>query len=225
MDNKKTSAIIVIVLIVAALAIYGLWLKPKGDDQKPGNSAISSEITITNQATSTANAVSTINNANPKTKMYTAILYTEAGDIEIALKADMTPKTVENFITLAKKNFYDGTIFHRVIKGFMIQGGDPTGTGRGGPGYTFADEPFFGNYDRGTVAMANAGSNTNGSQFFIMQANNPLPKNYVIFGQVTKGLDVVDKIADAPVVASDSGEPSKPVTPVKVKSVEIVEQK
>lgn len=157
-------------------------------------------------------------------KSYTAILRTDKGDITIALNAKGTPKTAENFVTLARKNFYDGTVFHRVIAGFMIQGGDPKGDGTGGPGYKFADEPFTGDYTRGTVAMANSGPNTNGSQFFIMHADTALPKNYVIFGNVTKGLDVVDAIATVPVMMSPSGEESRPVTPVKVTTVEIVEK-
>jgi cyclophilin family peptidyl-prolyl cis-trans isomerase len=106
----------------------------------------------------------------------------------------------------------------------MIQGGDPEGTGMGGPGYKFDDEPFTGEYTRGTIAMANSGPNTNGSQFFIMHADYGLPKSYVIFGKVTKGLDVVDKIAEAPVSAGMSGENSTPVEPVKVESVTITEQ-
>ncbi|OGY45977.1 MAG: peptidylprolyl isomerase [Candidatus Buchananbacteria bacterium RIFCSPHIGHO2_01_FULL_46_12] len=159
-----------------------------------------------------------------QSKTYIVILRTTAGDITIALNAKATPVTANNFVWLAKKNFYDNTIFHRVIKGFMIQGGDPKGDGTGGPGYQFNDEPFTGDYERGTVAMANAGPNTNGSQFFIMHADYPLPPNYVIFGQVAKGLDVVDKIAAAPVVMSSSGEQSKPVNPVKVNSVEIIEK-
>lgn len=159
-----------------------------------------------------------------QSKSYAAILHTSAGDIEIALNIKDTPVTANNFIWLAKKNFYSNTIFHRVLKGFMIQGGDPTGDGSGGPGYQFADEKFTGDYTRGTVAMANAGPNTNGSQFFIMHADYPLPHNYVIFGQVIKGLAVVDKIAEAPVVAGPSGEVSKPVNPVKVNSVEIIEK-
>lgn len=156
---------------------------------------------------------------------FTATLHTEKGDIVIALQADKTPKTVDNFVTLAKKSFYNNTVFHRTIKGFMIQGGDPKGNGTGGPGYTFADEPFDGAYTRGIVAMANAGPNTNGSQFFIMHADYALPKNYVIFGNVIKGMDVVDAIATAPTEFSASGEQSKPVNPVKVKSVEIEEVK
>lgn len=155
-------------------------------------------------------------------KKYTATLKTTKGTIEIELFADKTPITVNNFVTLAKKNFYNNTIFHRVIKGFMIQGGDPTGTGSGGPGYKFDDEKFDGTYDRGTVAMANAGPNTNGSQFFIMHQKFDLPKNYVIFGKVTKGIEVVDKIATAPVIAG--GEGSKPVTPVKIVSATITEK-
>lgn len=158
------------------------------------------------------------------TKKYTAVMKTSAGDIELELYADKTPITVNNFITLANKKFYDNVIFHRIIKGFMIQGGDPTGTGAGGPGYQFNDEPFTGEYLRGTLAMANAGPNTNGSQFFIMHADYPLPPNYVIFGKVIKGLDVVDKIAEAPVTMSASGENSQPVSPVKILSVDIVEK-
>lgn len=155
-------------------------------------------------------------------KKYVATLHTEKGDIEIALAASATPITVNNFVFLAREKFYDGVIFHRTIPGFMIQGGDPTGTGMGGPGYQFEDEPFTGEYKRGTVAMANAGPDTNGSQFFIMHADYPLPPNYVIFGQVTKGLEAVDAIAAAP--TQPGGEGSKPVTPVKIISVDIVEQ-
>ncbi len=159
-----------------------------------------------------------------KSKTYTATLKTEKGDIVISLSVDKTPITVNNFVTLAKKGFYDNTIFHRVISGFMIQGGDPKGDGTGGPGYRFDDEPFEGEYTRGTIAMANAGPNTNGSQFFIMHKDYDLPKNYVIFGKVTSGLDAVDAIAESEVKESPSGEKSSPVTPVKVLSVEIVEK-
>lgn len=157
-----------------------------------------------------------------KSKKYSALMKTTAGDMEIEFYADKTPITVNNFVTLSKKNFYKNVIFHRTIKGFMIQGGDPTGTGSGGPGYKFADEKFDGEYTRGTLAMANAGPNTNGSQFFIMHQDNPLPKNYVIFGKVTKGLDVVDKIAEAP--TKPEGEGSSPVNPVKILSVTITEK-
>ena len=159
-----------------------------------------------------------------KVKILTAVLHTEKGYITVTLNSNQTPKTVNNFVTLAKKGFYNGTIFHRIIKGFMIQGGDPKGDGTGGPGYKFDDEPFTGEYTRGTIAMANAGPNTNGSQFFIMHADNPLPKNYVIFGKVTKGIEVVDAIAESEVRASFSGENSTPVSPTKILSVVIQEK-
>jgi len=155
-------------------------------------------------------------------KEYKAILSTTAGVITIALNAAETPVTVNNFVYLARQGFYDQTIFHRIIKGFMIQGGDPKGDGTGGPGYRFDDEPFTGEYKRGIVAMANAGPNTNGSQFFIMHQDYPLPKNYVIFGKVAGGVEVVDKIAEAPVEKSAGGESSTPVSPVTVESVEIL---
>jgi cyclophilin family peptidyl-prolyl cis-trans isomerase len=149
-----------------------------------------------------------------------AVLHTTEGDITIKFNIGATPNTISNFIKLAQNNFYNGTIFHRVIKGFMIQGGDPQGNGSGGPGYSFADEPFEGEYTRGTVAMANSGPNTNGSQFFIMHQDNPLPKNYVIFGKVITGIETVDKIADAPM--APGGEGSRPVNPVSIKTIELI---
>ena len=159
---------------------------------------------------------------NSQVKKYTAVLKTEKGDITISLNADKTPITVNNFVTLAKKGFYDKTIFHRIIKGFMIQGGDPKGDGTGGPGYKFDDEPFTGEYTRGTIAMANAGPNTIGSQFFIMHKDYSLPKDYVTFGKVVSGIDVIDAIAESPV--QSSGEGSSPVTPVKILTVDIQEK-
>jgi cyclophilin family peptidyl-prolyl cis-trans isomerase len=139
---------------------------------------------------------------NQNTNMKTATIKTNLGDITIEFYENDAPKTVENFIKLAESDFYDNVIFHRVIKGFMIQGGDPTGTGSGGPGYRFDDElnpeteSFKNGYKRGVVAMANAGPNTNGSQFFIMHSDYPLPNLYTIFGKVISGLEVVDKIAE-----------------------------
>jgi cyclophilin family peptidyl-prolyl cis-trans isomerase len=129
------------------------------------------------------------------------------------------PKTVENFVTLAEKKFYDGVIFHRVIDGFMIQGGDPTGTGRGGPGYQFADEfhPQLKHNSEGTLSMANAGPNTNGSQFFITLTATPhLDGKHAVFGKVVDGIDVVKKIGKTPTKAGD-----RPVTDVVMKSVKI----
>ena len=158
-------------------------------------------------------------NIKPET-MSQATIQTNQGIIVIELFPNDAPKTVENFVALAGKGYYDGLIFHRVIKGFMIQGGDPTGTGSGGPGYAFADElnpeteSYKRGYVRGVVAMANAGPNTNGSQFFIMHADTPLPHNYTIFGRVTSGLEVVDKIASSPTDGSD-----RPITEVKMEKV------
>ncbi len=150
---------------------------------------------------------------------YEATLATNHGEIVIALDAERSPTTVNNFVTLARDGFYDGVIFHRVIANFMIQGGDPTGTGRGGPGYKFRDElDGPGTYSRGTVAMANAGPNTNGSQFFIVHADYPLPHNYTIFGQVTDGLDTVDSIAATATDRSD-----RPHEDVVIESVTISE--
>jgi cyclophilin family peptidyl-prolyl cis-trans isomerase len=152
-------------------------------------------------------------------KSYAATLRTREGDIEIDLLAEEAPLTVNNFVFLARDGFYDDVIFHRVIEGFMIQGGDPTGTGSGGPGYRFRDE-FHAKtgYARGTVAMANAGPNTNGSQFFICHGSPNLPNQYTIFGTVTAGLDVVDAIATAPTGAQD-----RPTNPVAIESVTITE--
>jgi cyclophilin family peptidyl-prolyl cis-trans isomerase len=159
-----------------------------------------------------------------KSKTYSAIIKTSEGDITIDLDAKKVPITVNNFVALAKKNFYDGTVFHRVMKDFMIQGGDPNGDGSGGPGYKFADESLAGKYTRGTVAMANSGPNTNGSQFFIIHQDYDLPTSYVIFGHVSSGMDTVDKIAQAKVTDNGAGEKSKPVKLVAMDSVQIVEK-
>ncbi|KKS88350.1 MAG: cyclophilin-type peptidylprolyl cis-trans isomerase, peptidylprolyl isomerase [Parcubacteria group bacterium GW2011_GWC1_43_11b] len=224
MEEQSSSSMKIILGTVLVIVLIGLGIYFNQTGQN-GNVAISDEFTSQIASTSEiSNQNNKMENNINQAKKYTAVLHTTVGDIAIELNAKATPITANNFITLAKKNFYNGTIFHRVIEGFMIQGGDPKGDGTGGPGYTFADEPFAGDYNRGTVAMANAGPNTNGSQFFIMHQNYPLPKNYVIFGQVVKGMEVVDKIATAPTEASPMGENSKPVNPVKVKTVEIVEK-
>jgi len=120
---------------------------------------------------------------------------TPKGEIVFELFEDEAPKTVSNFVYLTREGYYDGLTFHRVEPGFVIQGGDPSGNGTGGPGYLFEDEPVTRPYDEGIVAMANRGPNTNGSQFFIMLANNPLPPSYTIFGKVTKGIEVVKQIS------------------------------
>ena len=152
-------------------------------------------------------------------KTYTATLHTNHGDISLKLDPERSPLAVNNFVFLAGEGYYNGCTFHRVISGFMIQGGDPTGTGRGGPGYRFRDElEGEGRYTRGTLAMANAGPNTNGSQFFIMHQDGGLPHSYTIFGQVTDGLDVVDSIA-----ASDTDHADKPHDDVTIETVDIEE--
>ncbi len=140
---------------------------------------------------------------------YSATVTTDVGTFVIKLDPTIAPKTVNNFVYLARYHFYDGVIFHRVIPGFVVQGGDPTGTGTGGPGYTFADElPAPGSYKIGTVAMANSGKNTNGSQFFIVvgASGTQLPNQYSIFGQVTSGMSVVNQIAAD---GTASGTPTK----------------
>lgn len=156
-------------------------------------------------------------------KKYSAVIDTDKGKITIELFPKEAPKTVNNFVFLAREGFYNGTIFHRVIPKFMIQGGDPTGTGRGGPGYEFENENKDTNrtFKAGTVAMANAGPDTNGSQFFINDADSPwlTPDKYTIFGQVTDGQDVVHAIATA-----DRDENDKPTTDIHIKSITIKEE-
>jgi len=129
------------------------------------------------------------------TKSYIAVVQTTKGAFTIELLPKAAPKTVNNFVFLAREGFYDGLTFHRVLPNFVAQGGDPKGDGTGGPGYTFEDEPVTMDYTEGTVAMANAGPNTNGSQFFICLQDLPaLPKNYTIFGRVVSGMDVVKSL-------------------------------
>ncbi|MBM3943763.1 MAG: peptidylprolyl isomerase [SAR202 cluster bacterium] len=162
----------------------------------------------------------TINTASK----YSAVFKTSKGDFTVELYAAETPKTVNNFVFLARDGFYNGVIFHRIIKGFMIQSGDPKGDGTGGPGYRFADEPVTKPYSPGALAMANAGPNTNGSQFFIMHGPDvQLPPNYVIFGKVVKGMETIESIASTPVKANAFGEVSTPTETVTIQSVEISE--
>ena len=156
--------------------------------------------------------------------MHIVKIITNMGEIKIQTYDDDAPKTVENFITLIEKVFYNNLTFHRVVKGFVIQGGDPNGNGTGGPGYKFEDElnpetdSYKAGYKKGVVAMANSGPNTNGSQFFIMLQDYPLPNNYTIFGKVIAGQEVIDAIGQTAVGAND-----KPLEPVVMESV-VVEQ-
>ena len=158
------------------------------------------------------------------------MIETDKGPIEIEFFADEQPKAVENFRLLAEHGYYDGLTFHRIVKGFMLQGGDPAGDGSGGEsawGAPFADDidpnsPLYrGGYRRGLLAMANSGPNTNGSQFFIMHDDYPLAPNYVIFAKVTSGLGVVDAIASVPTTMGGDGAMSRPVTPVKIAKVTV----
>ncbi|AWH91110.1 peptidylprolyl isomerase [Dietzia lutea] len=151
---------------------------------------------------------------------YSAVITTDAGAVTVDLLEEKAPETVNNFVFLARHNYYDGITFHRVIPGFMIQGGDPKGTGSGGPGYEFADElPAGGEYEIGSMAMANAGPDTNGSQFFIVtgDAGVSLPPDYSLFGTVTEGMEAVTAIE------SDGSPQGRPQTTHTIESVEIVE--
>jgi cyclophilin family peptidyl-prolyl cis-trans isomerase len=159
-----------------------------------------------------------------------ALIDTDKGGIEIEFFSAEAPKAVENFRLLAEHGYYDGLTFHRIVKGFMLQGGDPQGNGSGGDsawGGTFADEInpgsplYMGGYRRGFLAMANRGPNTNGSQFFIMHQNYPLPPSYVIFARVTAGFDVIEVLANTPVTSGPGGEVSQPVTPPVIKKVTV----
>ena len=152
-------------------------------------------------------------------KRYTATMSTSLGDLVIALDAVKAPATVNNFVFLALNHFYDGVVFHRIINGFMCQGGDPDGTGRGGPGYRFADElPKAGQYEIGSIAMANAGPDTNGSQFFLISGKSgvQLPPQYSLFGKVVKGIEIVDEMQRVPTSGGD-----RPKTDVVINSVTI----
>tara|TARA_B100000700_G_scaffold325080_1_gene432870 strand:- start:1324 stop:1962 length:639 start_codon:yes stop_codon:yes gene_type:complete len=156
-------------------------------------------------------------------KKYTALIKTNMGEMSIELFTEDAPLTVNNFINLSRDGYYDNVIFHRVISGFMIQGGDPSGTGHGEmgkyPGYKFEDELDNQRaYEKGILAMANAGPDTNGSQFFIMHVDYPLPYQYTIFGIVTDGLDVIDKIASV-----ETGDGDRPVNDVIIETVEVIE--
>jgi cyclophilin family peptidyl-prolyl cis-trans isomerase len=159
-----------------------------------------------------------------------AVIETDKGAIEIEFFAQESPRAVENFRLLAEHGYYDGLTFHRIVRGFMIQGGDPAGDGTGGesawgapfPDDIAPDSPLYRTgYRRGIVAMANAGPNTNGSQFFILHADYPLPPNYVIFARVTNGLDVVDAIAGTPTTVGADGDLSRPLTPPVIRTVTV----
>jgi cyclophilin family peptidyl-prolyl cis-trans isomerase len=222
------------VTVLIALGLFGVYvLNQKTTEVKP---AVSQSLSNLISPSPTQNQDLNINSAKTSSlssqtqivtqKEVTSVtIKTDKGDIEIAFYPKDAPNAVANFIKLAKQGFYNGIIFHRVIKGFMIQGGDPTGTGTGGPGYQFADElnpsspSYQAGYKKGVVAMANSGPNTNGSQFFIMLADYPLPNNYTIFGKVIKGQEVVDEIGN-----TQTGPNDRPIDPIKMTSITITEE-
>jgi len=251
MQKDQTIAIVVIVLLVGGFLGLVVWSNSKNknseemaydqNSQSGDNSPVEEESQVLSENTTPtpettpntdqmANAKMTVEEKlavkAPTTKLeagkdYKVVLNTSEGKIIIDLNEKETPITANNFAYLSEMGFYNDVIFHRVIEGFMIQSGDPLGSGMGGPSYKFNDEKFEGEYSKGTVAMANSGPNTNGSQFFIMHADYPLPKDYVIFGKVSEGLDVVDKIATAKVASNAFGEASTPANPVKILDVEV----
>lgn len=215
-------------LIVAAVVVGGVawFFVPKEKQAQTTDTDLYEYSTTpttpdpTNQGTTTPPSDSSTNSSNLRNNMHLVTINTTLGDIQFETYDADAPKTVRNFIDLADKGFYNGIIFHRVISGFMIQTGDPKGDGTGGPGYVFDDElnpstqSYKDGYRQGVVAMANRGPNTNGSQFFIMHEEYPLPPQYTIFGRVVKGQDVVDKIASVKTDANDK--PLETVTMTKV---------
>lgn len=212
-ENQTGSPMIIYIIIIIAVIVIAWFAWPRKEAKV--------ETTVPVPSPSETNQPSSIKNF-----MHTISIETNKGTIVFQTYDADAPKASKNFVDLASKNFFSNIIFHRVIKGFMIQGGDPTGTGRGGPGYTFEDElnpnteSYKMGYKRGVVAMANAGPNTNGSQFFIMHADYPLPNNYTIFGKVIGGMDVVDAIATTPTDAQD-----RPTEDIVIKKVTVVESK
>lgn len=168
-------------------------------------------------------------NDSPAEITQIATLTTSKGDMKVGLFGKETPKTVDNFVKLARENFYKNIKFHRIINGFMVQTGDPKGDGTGGPGYAFDDEPVTRCYKRGTIAMANSGPNTNGSQFFLIHKDYDLSKNYTIFGSInasdSASFVTLDNIAETPVATNSAGEISQPVEEILLKSVGIDEVK
>ncbi|MWV45634.1 peptidylprolyl isomerase [Paenibacillus sp. HJL G12] len=203
-------------MIVVALALGGCGKKEETSAEQPKSTEPKSWTSAPEMKIDTS-------------KTYQAEVKTSKGSFTIELFAKDAPKTVNNFVFLSKEGFYNDVTFHRIIESFMIQTGDPTGTGAGGPGYSFEDEKTSYKYEPGIVAMANAGPNTNGSQFFICTGAdsdflNSQP-NYTIFGKVTDGMDTVKKIAATPVEANpDTGETSKPTEKVTIDSIKIKEK-
>ncbi len=226
-NRKKLLKIFSVGFVVIMLGLVGVYSYAKFTPKKQAASQTTSKLSAIKKEPKVKHYDKYPEMVIDPSKKYAAVMKTSDGNITIELDAKDTPKTVNNFVFLAKSGFYDGLTFHRIIKDFMIQGGDPKGDGTGDAGYKFADEPITKDYLPGTIAMANSGKDTNGSQFFIMTADysgGKLPKNYVIFGNVTSGMDTVQKIAATPVEKSAGGEDSKPKEKVTINSIEINEQ-
>ena len=224
--TRWLTALIAIIIILAGVQWY-MNSRPDAPFNRYGNEATSTvEVAspVASVSIKASPSVQAVTSQTIKNAMHNITIETNKGTIVFETYDADAPNTVKNFIALAEKGFYDSLIFHRVIKDFMIQGGDPTGTGTGGPGYQFADElnpaapSYKDGYVRGVVAMANSGPNTNGSQFFIMHKDFPLQHDYTIFGKVISGMDVVDAIASV----KTSGPPSdKPVSDIIIKKVTV----
>jgi len=213
--NKKMILLLLAIIVLVVVIVF----IATAVTQKNSLSDNSAQLPQTQNETTQQKSETT---QTTKNNMHIITIKTNLGSISFETYDADAPLTVKNFITLAEKGFYDNVIFHRIIKGFMIQGGDPTGTGTGGPGYSFKDElnseteSYKEGYKRGVVAMANAGPNTNGSQFFIMLQDTPLPHNYTIFGKITAGQDVVDAIGNLKTDSSD-----RPLDPPVIESVSV----
>jgi cyclophilin family peptidyl-prolyl cis-trans isomerase len=228
----RNRMIIIVMAVLMALSLFAIpltqWLAGRGDAAVPTPEDVDpvEEPELAETADRSGSYEEPFEMMIDPDATYTATFATEAGDIVIELDPDGAPVATNNLVSLARDGYYDGVIFHRVIEDFMIQGGDPTGLGTGGPGYRFEDEldvaeqlvEAEGGYPRGTLAMANAGPDTNGSQFFIVHQDFPLPPQFTVFGEVVDGMDVVDAIATAPTGAQD-----RPVDPVAIRTITIDE--
>ncbi|SDE59853.1 Peptidyl-prolyl cis-trans isomerase (rotamase)-cyclophilin family [Fontibacillus panacisegetis] len=213
--NKKYYVLPMILLISAALLLSGC-----GKNNTPAAEQTPETKTVMSWDTPPAMEIDT-------SKSYKAEITTNKGNFTIELFAKDAPKTVNNFVFLSKQGYYNDVIFHRIIESFMIQTGDREGTGMGGPGYQFENEKTDYKYEPGIVAMANAGKDTNGSQFFICTGDNSISlnrtPNYTIFGKITTGMDVVKEIAATPVDVGPSGETSSPTETIQIKEIKIIE--
>ncbi|MEA2528747.1 MAG: hypothetical protein QOG89_391 [Thermomicrobiales bacterium] len=243
--KKGTGARIVVLVLLTSLVLAGCGSKDDSESTDATLTApaegVAADADVASGCWKAADRVKTSGSGNAATqplqwkqspamvvdpkKRYTATLTTNKGAFEVEFFPEDAPKTVNSFVCLAKAGYYENTPFHRILAGFVIQGGDPTGTGGGGPGYKFENEPIKKTYELGTLAMANAGANTNGSQFFVIvgDAGRQLPKQYTIFGKVISGMDVVNTIAQTRTKANERGEESVPLEPIVLQKVTIAE--